>query len=96
MKEILLTQNKVALVDDEYFERINQYKWYAQKNSRSDVWYAARQIYIGRGKQKTITMHREIMNAPKGVQIDHRNGNGLGNQKAKPYLYDGCRCVPPR
>ena len=81
MKKILLTQGKTTLVDDEDYERLSKYKWCAQKNFRSNVWYAARQISTGNGKQKTITMHREIMNATKGRQIDHRNGNGLDNRK---------------
>ena len=31
MKEIPLTQGKVALVDDEDFDRVNQYKWYVNR-----------------------------------------------------------------
>ena len=50
MKEILLTQNKVAIVDDDDFNELNQYNWYFNKG------YAVRAI----GKytnQKTCCMH---------------------------------------
>lgn len=78
MKEIQLTQGKVALVDDEDFERLNQKKWCAFKNG--NTFYAAR-IFYGGEKQKTILMHREIMNTPQGVEVDHKDGDGLNNQK---------------
>ncbi len=75
MKRISLTQGKFALVDDEDFERINQYKWYAGKNKRT--YYAGRHFC----SRTTIRMHRVIMNAPKGMEVDHRDGNGLNNCK---------------
>ena len=79
MKEISLTQNKVALVDDEDFEWLNQFKWYACWSGW--VWYAIRKSPILDGKRITILMHREIMNAPNGVPVDHRNSNGLDNRR---------------
>lgn len=85
MKEIILTQNQVALVDDEDYEFLNQWKWQAWV-TESGNWYASRgQIkgeytrYINR---KTIKMHRLIMNAPDGVEVDHWDNNSLNNQKS--------------
>lgn len=73
MKEIKLTQGKVALVDDEDFERINQWKWFAAKSG--NTFYAKR---FG-----NIRMHRVVMGiTSKHTQIiDHANGDGLDNRK---------------
>lgn len=79
MKEIKLTQNRVAIVDDDDFERLNQYKWHAYMNR--NTFYAIRQISKINGEKATISMHREIMNTPKDIQIDHKFGNGLDNRK---------------
>lgn len=73
VKEIPLTQGKVALVDDEDYERINQYKWHAHE--RKSGGYYARRLSIG------IYMHRFIMNAKQGEEVDHINGNTLDNRK---------------
>ncbi len=81
MKSILLTQGKIALVDDEDFNRLNVYKWYAYKkpNKNRLIWYAARSTAA---IPHTLKMHREILGLhdPK-IQVDHRNGDGLNNQK---------------
>jgi hypothetical protein len=78
MKEITLTQGKVAMVDGGDFEYLNQFKWYARKNGC--CYYALRHLYGKYGKP--ITMHFEIMGQPpKGMLQDHKDGNGLNNQK---------------
>ena len=80
MKEISLTQGKVVLVDDEIFEELNQFKWYAKK--RWNVFYAARNSLKIQGNRRTILMHHEVIGrSPKGFETDHRNGNGLDNQR---------------
>jgi hypothetical protein len=75
MKEIKLTQGKVALVDDEDYEHLSQWKWYTIKK-RKNTFYAFRHS----GKT-VVSMHREIMKTPKELQVDHKDHDGLNNQK---------------
>lgn len=83
MKEIKLTQGKVALVDDEEFEYLNQWKWYAQ--NYKFTFYAVRTInYYNESGNRTcrrIWMHRLIMKTPKSLEVDHINHNGWDNRK---------------
>jgi hypothetical protein len=75
MKTIELTQGLVAIIDDIDFEEIALKKWCAVKNR--NVWYAVN----GKGEKKMF-MHRLILRATKGQKVDHRDGNGLNNQRA--------------
>jgi len=74
MKEIQLTRGMVALVDDEDYEYLNKWHWYVYKGY--STFYALSKI-----KHKDLKMHRIIMNCPKDMQVDHKDGNGLNNQK---------------
>ena len=79
MKEIPLTKGKVALVDDDDYEMLVEFKWHS--HLCRNVWYATHTTRRINGKQTTVKMHHLIMNVPKGMQIDHIDGNGLNNQK---------------
>ena len=80
MKKIRLTQNQVALVDDEDFERLNQFKWCAHKLKLT--FYATRNSPKINGKRRTIRMHHEIIGRPPvGKMSDHADGNGCNNQR---------------
>src|SRR3990167_4927601 len=79
VKEIKLTRGFITLVDDEDFEYLNQWKWYA-KNSRG-IEYAYRHKTIN-GKLICIIMSRLIMGNPKNLTVDHKDGNSLNNQKS--------------
>ena len=81
MKEIQLTQGKVALVDDEDFERLNQFHWLAVKHGHN-LWYAMRHGKKVNGRQPSFYLHRDILNAPKGIKCDHKDCDGLNNQRA--------------
>lgn len=79
MKEIPLTQGKIAIVDDEDYQGLSQYKWCAAK--LHGIFYAVRAV---RGENKKhILMHREILGLTKGdgKQTDHHNHNSLDNRK---------------
>ena len=79
MKRIQLTQGQVALVDDEDFKKVNQFKWNAQKDGNK--FYAKRMITIN-GKRTAQLMHMLIVgDNPFKLDIDHRDGDGLNNQK---------------
>jgi hypothetical protein len=80
MKEIPLTQGQVALVDDEDFERVNAFKWYARWLTQTKSFYAARNTGPRRNR-KMILMARFIMNTPKGMECDHIQHNTLDNRK---------------
>ncbi len=80
MKEIKLTKGKVALVDDEDYERVMAMgKWYATTSRKT--FYASRYIPWNGGR-KEVKMHRVILGVcdPKEL-IDHEDGNGLNNQR---------------
>lgn len=76
MKKIPLTQGKFALIDDEDEELVSRHKWHTQ--SRGYV-----RTFVGR---KSIYLHRLIMNAPDGVEVDHINNNKLDCRKSNMRL----------
>jgi hypothetical protein len=75
MKEILLTRGFSVVVDDWWYDYLIQWKWHVKKFAKT--YCAARQETIGKKKQKTILMHRIIMNTPDDQEVDHRDHNGL-------------------
>lgn len=73
MHEIQLTQDKVALIDDDDLDLVDGYKWHAHCN-QSGHWYA-------KTRSGTLSMHRQIMNPSEGFEVDHINGDGLDNRR---------------
>lgn len=80
MKQIPLTQNKFALVDDEDFEWLNKKKWHCTHGRHTQY---ARTYIIENNCFGHTTMHRLIMGVKWGdlQKIDHINGNGLDNRR---------------
>lgn len=75
MRKIKLPQGKFALVDNEDFEWLNQWKW-----NLNNKGYASRNIRA-KGGYKRIYMHRLVNKTPHGFFTDHINRNKLDNRK---------------
>jgi hypothetical protein len=69
---IPLGSGRFALVDAEDYPKVRDHKW---------RFAVARYATASRGDE-TILMHRLIMDAPPGSEIDHADGNGLNNRRA--------------
>ena len=71
MKLIKLTQGKITKVDNEDYEELNQFNWHYVIHG-----------YAGRRKGgRTIYLHRQLLNVPKGFEVDHIDGNPLNNRR---------------
>jgi len=84
MKEIKLNLGFSTIVDDEDYEDLSKFRWYVTNPKYPHV---ARNEYIsgcrpkGTLKVKGHLMHRDIMGCPKGMEVDHINGDGLDNRR---------------
>ncbi len=74
MRYIKLTQDKRTKIDNEEYDALSKYKWYVAK--RGYGFYAQRII-----KGRAVQIHRVVMKAKKGEEIDHINGDTLDNRK---------------
>ena len=79
MKQIELTQGKIALVDDEDYDLCMQFNWFARV-TRDELWYAARGERDEQGMFH-IFLHNFIMEPPEHLTVDHKNKNGLDCQR---------------
>ena len=75
MALIKLSNEKSAIVDAANFSRLNKHLW-AEVDG-----YAIRWEKLPSGRYVKIYMHRDVMNFPRGLDVDHINGNKLDNRK---------------
>jgi hypothetical protein len=77
--KIIKTQNfqVSVLVDDEDFERLNQYNWFLTAKG-----YITRNVKKDNGKWTRSYMHKEILSVPEGFEVEHADQNKANNQKS--------------
>lgn len=80
MKTIPLTQGYMAMVDDQDYEWLSQYKWRVDIDDR--VVYAVRHSAGRHASRKMIRMHQAVLGTALGMETDHINGDGLDNRRA--------------
>lgn len=62
-----------TMVDDDVFDALSMYRW-ARSGTKGR--YVARRV-----ARKTVYLHRIIMDAPPGIEVDHINRNPLDNRR---------------
>jgi hypothetical protein len=68
---------RFALIDASDEDRIAAYRWYAMFDKGGTVVYA----YTRGSAGIPLYMHRLVIDAPVGIEVDHRNRNGLDNRR---------------
>jgi hypothetical protein len=82
MQEISLTKGQVAIIDDADWPIVSEHQWYALWNKDTRSFYALTGIRKADGRWTTTQMHRLILGAQKGQQVDHLNHNTLDNRRS--------------
>jgi hypothetical protein len=78
---IPLTQGYTAVIDADDVPLVESWNWHAHAGWRTV--YAVRPAPCNAdGKRQTVFMHRAIMSAPDGMEVDHIDGNGLDNRRS--------------
>lgn len=80
MRWIYLNNEKKTCVDDADYERFGLENWTAA--NVHGYWVVHRKAKIGDGRRTTILLHRAILNAGVGLQVDHIDGDTLNNTKS--------------
>ncbi len=75
-QQIPLTQGQFALVDDADYDWLSPFRWYLASSG-----YAVHFTTVN-GQRKSVFMHRLVMNAPRGLHVDHLNQDRLDNRRA--------------
>lgn len=75
MKMITLTRGRTCVVDDDDYAELMKHSW-----SFSNGGYAKRGTRVS-GKITTVCMHRQVMDAPFGYEVDHINHDKLDNRR---------------
>ncbi len=78
-RRIPLGEGKFTLVDPPDYYRFNIFNWSAI--GEGDNFYAVRCVNGPKKGMKAARLHREIMNAPAGVLVDHKNNDSLDNRR---------------
>lgn len=72
---IVLSRGYFALIDSSDYDKVSPFNWSADTTSGSV--YAKRYMNMGGGVLVLTYLHRFIMDAKYGEEVDHKDGNGL-------------------
>lgn len=75
-----LPTGETVIVDDQDVEFVKSRTWTRVKTKHGAI-YVRSVSYPKPGKQVCIFLHRQLTGAPKGMQVDHRDGKTLDNRR---------------
>lgn len=78
MKLVKLTRGLVARVDDADWPLVAPYNWHVLRGRNTN--YAVANV-VRDGQRSSLLMHRLIIGAGPSQQVDHRDLDGLNNQR---------------
>jgi hypothetical protein len=81
-RRICLGDGLFTIVDPDIYYAIGRFKWSACGRNDDSLYVARILKKTEFGRIKYAYLHREIMNPPKGLLVDHRNGDSLDNRRA--------------
>jgi hypothetical protein len=81
MREIPLSQGQVALVDDQDYLLLSEFRWYYRPEKGGKQGYAVRHKKTD-GKDRLCYLHREILPAPEGNETIFLNHDRLDCRRA--------------
>jgi len=90
--EIIISNIK-CYIDESDYELFSKYKWtanekyYVRSTNTYDGYYKSKNGGMCK-KQKSILLHRLILNAKNGQIVDHINGNKLDNRRSNLRITD--------
>jgi hypothetical protein len=79
-RKIYLGEGEWTILDAEDYYRFGNLKWFVSGNGNN--YYALRSMKTEDGKTTLVRLHREIMEAPKGIIVDHRSNDSLDNRRS--------------
>jgi hypothetical protein len=78
-RRIYLDEGLWTIVDPQDYYHFGRFKWYL--DGHDGKFYAVMATRVGLYDIKRVRLHREIMSAPAGLLVDHRNGDSLDNRR---------------
>jgi hypothetical protein len=89
VREVPLTKGMVALVDDEDWPAVSQFKWHFTPTPHSTGYAYSNGARVSGRPRGQMAMHRLILGAGEGQYVDHANHNGIDNRRSNIRL-----CTP--
>lgn len=76
-----IAAGRVTLIDEADYDSVTTRSWHLGSGG-----YVTRYQYVGpkngRSNYTPVLLHRQLLDAPKGLQVDHINGDRLDNRRS--------------